>query len=463
MNKLLGLYSLLACLCISGCEENIPSSARPTPLADAAIESTSTEISQTDADPIQATDQTDPSENLSPLVPDKNDWPWWRGAGADGRSHGDNVPTRWSATENIAWRTAVPGRGHASPIVWGDRVYLASADEQAEKQLLLAFDRNTGDQIWNREVHQGEFMAKHGKNSHASATPACDGERIYSVFVNHSALNVTATDLDGKQVWQTNAGTFGSEHGYGSSPVLHKSLVIVLGDNLQRCFVAALDRSTGRVVWRTDRKTTGRHGSYATPIVAEVAGKPQLLVSGMHSTSSYNPETGKLIWTCSGPAEVTACTLAFNDRLVFSSGGYPEKELLAIRANGRGDISKSHVVWRTGKGVTYVPSPICHKGKLYVVGDNGVTTCFEAETGKQVWQGRLEGNFSASPVCAGDLIFVTNEAGKTYVFRAGSKFEIVAQNDLGGGGFASPAICGGQIFLRSEQQLFCIGKPDATN
>ena len=387
----------------------------------------------------------------------ESDWPCWRGPGLDGKSRDSQAPTKWSRTENVAWKVAVPGRGHASPIVVGDRVFLASADEQAEKQLMLAYDRKTGKELWATEVHQGGFMAKHGKNSHASATPACDGEHVFAAFINRNGLHVSATDLEGKIVWQSEAGTFGSEHGYGSSPVLYKSLVIVLGDNRKSCFVAALDRKTGKVVWRTDRKTTGRHGSYATPIVARFAGKLQLLVSGIESTTSYDPETGKQIWTCSGPAEVTACTPAFSDQFVFSSGGYPEKELLAIRANGTGDVTRSHVVWRTGKGVTYVPSPLFHAGNLYVVSDDGVSTCFDGKAGKEIWKGRLQGSFSSSPVLAGSLLYATNEAGKTYVFKTGSKFEIVAENDLGDGGFASPVICGGQIFLRTNHELYCIG------
>jgi outer membrane protein assembly factor BamB len=341
--------------------------------------------------------------------------------------------------------------------VSGNQVYVATADEQAQTQLVLAYDKSTGKQIWSTVAHKSGFIGKHNKNTHASATCCCDGEQIYSAFVNRDALRVTAMDLSGKIAWQAVAGNFGSEHGYGSSPVLHNSLVIVLGDNLKNSFIAALDAKTGRIVWRTDRKTTGKHGSYATPVVGQVAGKSQLLVSGMDSTSSYDPDTGQLIWTCDGPAEVTACTPAFSDKLVFSSGGYPQKELLAIRADGTGNITRSHVVWRTAKGVTYVPSPLYHNGRLYVVSDNGVTTCFIAATGKQVWLGRLDGNFSASLVLAGNLLLVTNEAGRTYVLKTGNKFEVIAQNDLRDGGFASPALSGGQIFLRTDHNLYCIG------
>lgn len=398
-----------------------------------------------------------PSAGDSAPAADKTDWPCWRGPNLDGKSADKAVPLKWSKTENVVWRADVPGRGHSSPIVVGERVFLTTADPQRQQQAVLAFDRATGKSLWSTVAHQGGFMPMHGKNSQASATSACDGERVFSVFINGGLLRVTATDLDGMILWQQDAGKFGSEHGYGSSPVIHGSNVIVLGDNMTGSFIAALNRETGKVAWRTDRKTTGKHGSYATPIVATFGGKPQLLVSGMESTSSYHPDTGKLIWSVAGPAEVTACTPAFSDKLVFSSGGYPEKALLAIRPNGSGDVTRSHVAWRAAKGVTYVPSPLFHAGKLYVVSDDSIASCFDAATGKQLWQERLDGGFSSSPVLAGDHLFVTNEAGKTFVLKTGSKFEVTAQNDLGDGGFATPAVCGGQIFLRTGTSLYCIG------
>jgi hypothetical protein len=390
--------------------------------------------------------------------PSPGDWPWWRGPGGDGVSQDRAAVTEWGKAKNIVWKTAVPGRGHSSPVVWGDRVFLTTADDESQSQSVLAFDRGTGKPLWTTMAHKGGLMKKHGKNSHASATSACDGERVYSVFIHSGALHVTATNLDGKILWQSSAGAFRSEHGYGSSPVLHKSLVIVCGDNLSGCFIAALDRATGKIVWKTPRNTTGRHGSYATPIVAKVAGRTQLLLHGMETVSSYDPDTGKLLWSCDGPTEVTACTVAFNDKLIFASGGYPDKEILAIRPDGAGDVTKSHVVWRSSKGVTYVPSPLYHDGHLYIVNDSGVASCFDAGTGEQLWQQRLEGAFSASPVLAGGNIYVTNEAGKTFVFKAGRKFELVAQNDLGDGGFATLAIAGGQILLRTDHSLFCIGQ-----
>jgi outer membrane protein assembly factor BamB len=386
------------------------------------------------------------------------DWPWWRGPAGDGRSQDRRAPTRWDGKRNVLWKTPVPGRGHSSPVLWGERLFLTTADEAAKTQSVLAFDRKTGKPLWTVVVHRGGLPRKNPKNSHASATPACDGERLICAFVTGGALHVTATDLAGKILWQQEAGSFSSEHGYGSSPVLWRGLVIVNGDSLKGCFVAALDRATGKVVWSTPRRTTGKHGSYATPLVATLAGKPQLILQGMAEVSSYDPATGKLLWSCEGPAEVTGCTPACSDRLVFATGGFPEKEILAIRADGAGDVTKTHVVWRTGQGVSYVPSPVYHDGKLYVVNDTGTATCFEAATGKRLWQGRVAGAFSSSPVLVGDLLYATSETGKTHVLRAGTKFAIAATNEVPERVYATLAICGGRIYLRGERSLYCIGE-----
>ncbi len=387
----------------------------------------------------------------------EGDWPWWRGPALDGIARA-SAPTKWSATENVAWVADVPGRGHSSPVVCGEHVFLTSADEQAGTQSLVAFARKSGKKLWVTAAHQQTLPKKHPKNSHASATLACDGERVYAAFVSGGALHVTAVRLNGAIDWQRPVGTFRSEHGYACSPVLYKSLVIVNGDSLQGSFLAALERRTGEVAWKIDRPSIGRHGNYATPVVAYVSGKDQLLLHGMSETTSYDPATGKQFWRCDGPAEVAACTPAASDSLVFSSAGFPEKELLAIRADGTGDVTQTHVVWRTKQGVTYVPSPLYHEGRLYIVNDGGVATCFDAKTGKQIWQERLGGAFSSSPVLAGNKIYIANEAGKLYVLKASPQFEALATNDLADGGFATPAVAGGQIFIRTNTKLYCIGK-----
>jgi outer membrane protein assembly factor BamB len=240
--------------------------------------------------------------------------------------------------------------------------------------------------------------------------------------------------------------------------VLYKSLVIVCGDNAGSSFLAALDRGSGEIVWRTARQRFGRHGNYGTPIVARVAGRSQLLLAGHGKLTSYDPATGDLLWWCKGPAEVAACTVACSDKLVFASAGYPEKEILAVRADGSGDVTGTHVVWRASKGVTYVPSPIYDRDRLYVVADNGVASCFNAENGRTLWQERLPGNFSSSPILVGDKLLATNEKGVTYVVAAADTFRRLGENTLGDSGFATPAVAAGRLFLRSGGRLYCIGR-----
>ena len=387
------------------------------------------------------------------------DWPWWRGPDRNGVSVDRDVVTKWSPKENVVWATNVLGDGHSSPIVCGNRVFLTTAEEKTQKQLILAFDRQTGKPLWGTLAHQGNFTRKYSKNSHASATQACDRARLFSVFVNADGLHVTATDLEGKILWQKRAGDFQSLHGYGSSPVLYKKLVIVNGDNVKSCYLTALDIETGRVVWHAERKAVGKYGNYGTPVLAVLSDKVQLLQAGLGQTASYDPETGKLLWSCSGPAEVAANTLAFSATTVFSSGGFPEKELRAIRGDGKDDVSQSHLAWKVDKGITYVPSPLYHAGLLYMVNDGGIATCLDAESGKQIWQERLQGNFSSSPVLVGDLLYATNEAGQTSIFKASRTFELVGTNSMQEPVMATPAVCGGQIFLRTASKLYCLGAP----
>jgi outer membrane protein assembly factor BamB len=389
-------------------------------------------------------------------VASANDWPAWRGPAGDGIARDGEVPTTWTKTEHVRWQSPVPGRGHASPIICGEQVFLTTADEEKQQHRLLAYDRGSGELLWNLLIHEGGFMHKHDKNSYASATPICDGQHVFSTFLYDGALWVTAATLDGKIAWQAAAGPFKAEHGDSASPVLYKSAVLVGGDNLKASFIAALDRATGRLLWRTSRNGPGRHGSYGSPILATLADRPQFLYAGHGYTAGYDPDTGEELWNCAGPAECTGSTIAAGEGLVFSSGGYPEHSLLAIRADGHGDVTASNIAWQTHKGVTYVPSPLFHDRRLFVIDDEGMAACYDAASGDEVWRKRLSGSFTASPVIAGDKLFITNEAGTTFVLATGPKYEILAANELGSGGMATPAICGGQIFIRTADQLFCI-------
>ena len=387
-------------------------------------------------------------KNAPAVNAQKGDWPWWRGPTLDGKATGPSPPTSWSEKENVVWSAKVPGRGHATPSVFGNQVFVATADDNAQTMSLLCYERSSGEPLWSTELHSGGFMHTHGKNSHASSTPACDGERVTAVFMVNDGIWVSSVSLDGEILWQKEAGSFKPRHGYGSSPLIHKSLVIVAGDNDRSGFLAALDRESGEIAWRIAR---ANRSSFGTPVVADVAGQTQLLLSGQNEVASYDPETGKEIWTSEGPASTTANTMVWSGDLVFASGGYPQRNVMAIRADGSGEV-----VWQK-KYKGYVPSLLVDDGRLLVVQDDGVARCFAAETGEELWKQRLGGSgFSASPVLVGDHIFVPNEAGTMFVFEWGDTFKSVSENQLASGGFASPVVCGGQLFIRTADKLFCI-------
>ena len=403
-------------------------------------------------DPAQST--TDKKAEASSQAADANDWPWWRGAERDNHAVGAQPPTTWSDTENIVWKVEVPGRGHASPVVCGKQVFVATADEASQEQQLLCYDRATGKLRWKNRLHQGNWPAIHQKNSHASATPACDGQAVYTAFARADAVWVSAIDLSGRTLWQTEAGPFQAPHGYGSSPLIYQSFVIVQSDNKNGGFLAALQRETGEIVWRVRR---ARNDSYGSPVVARVAGRDQLLTSGQDVVVSYDPASGNELWRCAGPSETTANTMAFAGDIVIASGGYPEQNVLAIRANGSGNVSQTHVVWNANFKM-YVPSPLVIEDRLLATGDNGVAVCYSLADGEVLWKERVGAGFSASPVLIDDLVFAPDEKGVTHVFRATAKQrEKIAENDLNDGGMASPVIVDGRVYLRTTRFLYCIG------
>jgi hypothetical protein len=391
------------------------------------------------------------------------DWPWWRGPNSSGvAADGQSPPTRWSADENVVWKTAVPGRGHSSPIVIGESVLLTTADEARQTQSVICYARNGGKELWQTVINKGGFAEKiHNKNTHASPTLAYDTERIFAAFNNHDGVQLAALDEAGKILWKRRASAFipnQYKFGYAPSPLLHQQLVIIASDfDGEGSSLAAFDRETGREVWRTPRP---KQTSYSSPIIARVAGRDQLLISGCGQVVSYDPANGKPLWRCDGPAKATCGTMVWDGDLVFASGGYPEKETLAIRADG-----SAEVVWRNQERC-YEQSMLAHDGYLYALNDTGIALCFHAKTGELQWKERLGGPVSASPTLSGGNIYASNEKGTTFVFRADpQQFTLIAKNQLGDESFASPVIVDSQIFLRiadsrggkREETLYCIG------
>lgn len=391
------------------------------------------------------------------------DWRAWRGPTGNGiAAAGQEPPTAWSETKNVVWSVPVPGRGHASPTVVGAIVVLATADDAAQVQSVVAFDRKSGKQVWKTDVHRGGFPAKiHAKNSHATPTVASDGERLYAVFFNNDAVHVTALGLDGKKVWQQTVGPLRPkeyQHGYGASPALYKSLVLIAVDSEEPGFLIALDGKTGRMKWRTARPAKT---SFASPVVARIGARDQLLLSGCNVVAGYDPNTGRPLWSSDATTQATCGTAVWQGDLVFASGGFPKAETACIKADGSG-----RVVWRNPKKC-YEQSLIAHDGHVYAVDDNGIAYCWKATDGTEMWNARVGGKPSASPVLAGGHIYVSTERGTTVVFRADPKeFKEVARNGLGEESLATPSICGGRIYLRvaktsggRQETLACIGAP----
>ena len=386
------------------------------------------------------------------------DWPWWRGPKRNGVADpGQTPPLKWSETENVRWKRPVPGRGHGSPIVVGDQVFLAAAEPEQEVQSVLCFQRNTGKLLWQTEIHRGGFEKKgNSKSSLASSTPACDGNRVFINFLHDGAIYTTALDRQGNKLWQTKITDYVLHQGFGSSPAVYESLVIVSADNKGTGVIAGLDRATGKEIWKIERP---KQPNYASPIILNVDGRDQLIMTGCDLVTSLEPLTGKKLWEIKGSTTECVTSVVSDGRLIFTSGGYPKNHISAVRADGSGKIA-----WENTTRV-YVPSMLVRGEYLYAVVDAGVAMCWKSDTGKEIWKARLGGTFSASPVLVGENIFATNEAGKTFIFKADpAGYEPVGENQLGDEVLATPAVCGNRIFMRvarakkgqRQEFLYCL-------
>lgn len=387
-------------------------------------------------------------------------WPCWRGPRGDGTSSSVNLPLRWdgSSGENIVWKTAIPYGGHSSPIIWDDRVYLTGADEAKSRRMLMAFDRRDGKRLWEVDVEEAPLEKKHKLNSWASSTPATDGNMIYVSFLNEKEMLVAAYDRDGHEKWKVKPGVFSSVHGYCSCPVVFEETVIVNGDHDGDAYLVALERNTGRTVWKTPRENRTR--SYCTPIIRDLGGRTQLILSGSKCVASYDPRNGKRHWILDGPTEQFVASPVENKGLIFITGGFPDKHILAIDPTGSDAITEaSHVKWHhLNKGVSYVPSPVAANDYFFCVSDGGVASCYDAVSGAIKWQERLGRHHSGSLVSTSSHVYFLDDDGITHVLQAGPKFEVQALNKLGEETYSSPAIVDDQILIRGDSHLFCIGK-----
>lgn len=393
-----------------------------------------------------------------PIDLSPEDWGWWRGPNRNATQPLMTVPTVFGSAKNVLWKALVPGRGHADPTVVGDRVFLTTAESDSEVQSVVCFDRLTGNQLWQQSLHQGGFERNmHAKSTQASNTVACDGQRLFVCLLNAEKIHLSALDLDGRIIWQKVLGDFRSKFGFSVSPVLHDSFVIIAADHSDGGFLTAVHRETGDIVWKKARPA---ESTYASPIVAHVAGKDQVLIAGADQVTSYDPATGDQFWSCPGVTSSCVGTVVWDGDNVFASGGYPGDETICINA------SNGSPVWRNKQKV-YISSLLAHDGFLFGNDDKGIAFCLDAVSGDKKWQARLGGNHSASPVLIGQHVYTASEDGVVTIFEpSAAGFDEIAKNDMGDEIMASPVAAHGCLFLRvadhlnhgRQETLYCIGE-----
>jgi outer membrane protein assembly factor BamB len=416
-------------------------------------------------------------------------WPGWRGPASMGISAEKGIPAKWDAAKNIKWKVAVPGLGHSSPIVWGDRIFVTTAVNSDPKEAnwqkgfpfgdrkldaseiswqVLCFDKETGKLLWQQTaVSQKPVNPRQTKNSYASQTPVTDGTHVYAFFGDQGMY---CYDFNGKLIWNCSLGSFTMRSGWGvaSSPVLYKNYVIQTCDQeTGKSFIVALDKNTGKTLWKTERDELS---SWSTPYIYDKGARTELIVNATKAIRSYDPETGKLLWECRGPATtITVPTPTSYNGLIFVSSGFvvePARPITAFRPGASGDITLKQgettsdvIVWRQAAAAPYVPSPTAYDGRIYVLLDQGFIACYDAITGRELYgKTRIDigAGFSASPVAMDGKLFCLSEEGDVFVIKAGDQYELLAKNSLGESIMASPAVSDGKMFIRALGHLYCI-------
>ena len=398
-----------------------------------------------------------------PLALPAADWPEFRGPTGQGISTATGLPVEWSATRNVAWKVAVPGAGWSSPAISGGKIFLTTGVANAGGGVslrALALDLASGRALWATEVFsasEASVQPVHDKNGPASPTPIVEGDRVYVHFGHHGTA---CLDGAGKIIWRQTGLPYSPLHGNGGSPALAGELLVFNADGTKEPFVVALNKATGEVAWKMPRIAEVRQKfSFATPLVITVNGRPQIITPGSGVVTALDPRDGRELWRVRyGGGYSVVPRPVFAHGLVFVATGYNRADLLAIRPDGEGDVTDTHIAWRTTKGAPLTPSVLAVGDELYAVADSGVASCFDARTGKIHWQERLEGNYSASPIVADGKIYFLSEDGVGTVVKAARAFEQIATNKLEERTLASYAVADGALFIRSAAHLYRIGR-----
>jgi outer membrane protein assembly factor BamB len=420
-------------------------------------------------------------------------WPSWRGPLASGVTPEQGFPAQWNDTENIAWKAPVNGLGISSPIVWGDRIFVtsqtgggesrsgprlfqggdaaaageralgggatnATAGGQSATFLISAFQRAGGRKVWEYQFpSEGSLPPVHEKHNLASPSPVTDGRRVYAWF---GTGQVVAVDMEGKLAWKRNLaselGPFDIQWGHGSSPALHRDMLILLSYQASNGWLLALDSATGSTRWKVP--ATKGAVSYSTPSVVETPGAAEVVVNSSEGLAGHSASNGERLWFITEANRFPIPTASLHEGIVYTSRGYRSGPFLAIRPGGKGDVTKSNVLWKVESGAPYISSILHYEGQIYMIGDTGIATVTDAKTGERLWQERLGGVYTASPVAADGKVYFFSEDGETVVLAAGRTPRVLARNKLTARQLATPALSGGMIFIRTDDALFAIGK-----
>ncbi len=393
-------------------------------------------------------------------------WPQFHGPTGDCVAQATDLPLDWSESENIVWKTVIHDFGWASPVIWQDQVWMTTANEDGTKMYAVCVDARTGEIVHDLLLFDDQQPTDDLKtNSFASPTPVVEPHRVY---VHFGTYGTACLDTDtGEMLWKRRDLHCDHLRGPGSSPYLEEDRLFLIFDGADRQFVVALDKKTGRTIWKKPRSTDygdmdgDLRKAYDTPLMIDVDGRKQLVCTGAHETIAYDPPTGEEIWKVGYKGFSNASRPVFHEGMVLVNSGFSRAKLLAVDPRGRGDVTESHVRWRLEKGVPLKPTPVVVGERLYLPGDDGILTCVDVESGKMIWQERLGGNFSASPLVAEGRIYLPDESGITTVIAPSSeneRCEILAENELENGCMASPAAVGNAVFLRTKTHLYRIEK-----
>lgn len=405
----------------------------------------------------------------APELNDSEQWPCFRGPTRQGISAATEVPLHWSATSNVLWKASIPGEGWSSPIVWENRVFLTTATENGQSCHVLGLDAHSGAILWDKEVFHQVPRHKQARNSFATPTPATDGQRVYACFGDGS---FAALDLAGTLLWTNRVYPFYGEHGLATSPLLYRDLLIMARDGSSdgedkklgwqkpwdQSYLLALDVKTGQERWKGKRGLSRiSHG--APTLWTGPDGRIQVISEAGDVVQGFDPQSGKRLWTSEVIGEGKVPSTTVGDNLVFTAGGWGGKETIkAFKLGPTGDLKESNLVWEQKKGMPKVPSMIYVKPHLFAITDGGIATCMQADTGALIWQERVGGNFSASPVAAAGRLYFLGDNGETTVIAAGPEFQVLAKNPLGEKVQASIAIARGRLYVRTQEHLFAIGQ-----